>query len=275
MHRAPHLDERAASGAKTGGRALSKIAMAIAAHPDDIEFMMGGTLIKLGEAGYELHYMSIGNGSCGSATMDAEETVRVRTQEARNAAASIGATFHDPLVPDIEILYEQPLIRKLCAIIRGVAPDILLLPSIEDYMEDHSTSSRLGVTAAFCRGMRNYQTDPPTQTIDKDMCLYHALPYGLRDQLRNPVIPGFYVDITDVIDRKRELLACHKSQRGWLDSSQGVDNYLKTMEDMSAEVGRMSGKFDYAEGWRIHSHLGFGPEDFDPLRHALKDHITP
>jgi len=191
---------------------LSKIAMAIAAHPDDIEFMMGGTLIKLGEAGYELHYMSIGNGSCGSATMDAEETVRVRTQEARNAAASIGATFHDPLVPDIEILYEQPLIRKLCAIIRGVAPDILLLPSIEDYMEDHSTSSRLGVTAAFCRGMRNYQTDPPTQTIDKDMCLYHALPYGLRDQLRNPVIPGFYVDITDVIDRKRELLASGRGQ---------------------------------------------------------------
>lgn len=252
---------------------MPKTAMAIAAHPDDIEFMMGGTLIRLGEAGYNLHYMNIGNGSCGSAIMDATQTVATRTAEARDAAAMIGATFHDPLVQDIEILYEQPLIRKLCATIRTVSPEILLLPSIEDYMEDHATSSRLGVTAAFCRGMRNYQTDPPTEPITNDMCLYHALPYGLRDQLRNPITPGFFVDISNVIGRKRDMLACHKSQRGWLDSSQGVDNYLKTMEDMSAEVGCMSSKFEYAEGWRIHSHLGFGPEDFDPLRHALRDHI--
>lgn len=243
--------------------------MAIAAHPDDIEFMMGGTLIRLGEAGYELHYMNIGNGSCGSATMDAEETVRVRTGEARQAAASIGARFHDPLVPDIEILYEQSLIRKVCATIRQVGPEILLLPSIEDYMEDHSTSSRLGVTAAFCRGMRNYATDPPTSLITNDMCLYHALPWGLKDQLRRPIIPGFCVDISGVLERKQNMLACHKSQRGWLDSSQGVDNYITTMVEMSAEVGRMSGRFEYAEGWRIHCHLGFGPEDFDPLRDAL------
>lgn len=248
--------------------------MAVAAHPDDIEFMMAGTLIRLGDTGYGLHYMNIGNGSCGSATMDAAETVAARTAEARNAASLIGATFHEPLVPDIEILYEQPLIRRLCAIVREVGPEILLLPSPEDYMEDHSTSSRLMVTAAFCRGMRNYQTDPLTEPITTDMCVYHALPYGLRDQLRGPIVPGFFVDISNPMDRKRDMLACHKSQRQWLDSSQGVDNYLSTMEDMSAEVGKMSGKFAHAEGWRIHSHLGFGPEDFDPLRTALREHTA-
>jgi N-acetylglucosamine malate deacetylase 1 len=248
--------------------------MAVAAHPDDIEFMMGGTMLVLGRAGYELHYMNIGNGSCGSATMDAEETVRVRTAEARNAAAMLGATFHGPLVPDIEILYEQPLIRKLCAVVREVAPEILLLPSPQDYMEDHSTSSRLGVTAAFCRTMRNYTTDPPTERILNDMCLYHALPWGLRDQLRDLIVPDFYVDVSEVIERKTEVLACHLSQRQWLDSSQGLDNYLSTMREMTAEVGRMSGKFDFAEGWRLHSHLGFGPPDFDPLAIALAQHIT-
>lgn len=248
--------------------------MAIAAHPDDIEFMMGGTMILLGRAGYELHYMNIGNGSCGSATMDAEETVRTRTAEARTAAGMLGATFHEPLVPDIEILYEQPLIRKLCAIVRMVAPEILLLPSPQDYMEDHSTSSRLGVTAAFCRTMRNYVTDPPTERILSDMRLYHALPWGLHDQLRNLIVPDFYVDVSGVIDRKTEVLACHLSQRQWLDSSQGLDNYLSTMREMTAEVGRMSGKFEYAEGWRMHSHLGFSPPDFDPLGVALADYIT-
>ena len=248
--------------------------MAVAAHPDDIEFVMGGTMILLSKAGYELHYMNIGNGSCGSATMDAQQIVAVRAVEARSAAAALGATFHDPLVPDLEILYEQPLIRKLCAAMREVKPEILLLPSPQDYMEDHSTSSRLGVTAAFCRTMRNYATDPPTPPISGDMCVYHAMPWGLRDQLRHPIEPDFFVDIASVIEKKLEVLACHASQRQWLDTSQGVDNYLKTMREMSAEVGRMSGRFEYAEGWRVHSHLGFGPEEFDPLRTALADHIS-
>jgi hypothetical protein len=72
-----------------------------------------------------------------------------------------------------------------------------------------------------------------------------------------------------VLERKREALAMHRSQKEWLDHSQGVDAYLNTLVEMTAEVGRMSGRFAYAEGWRRHSHLGFcGPDD-DPLADAL------
>ena len=252
---------------------MAKIAMAVAAHPDDIEFGMGGTMIMLGKAGYELHYMTIGNGSCGSAIISAEEIVAVRSVEARNAAALIGAVFHDPLVADLEIFYEQPLIRKLCAIVREVNPEILLIPSPQDYMEDHSTSSRLMVTAAFCRNLRNYETDPPSPHIDSEMCVYHAMPHMLQDQLRKPINPDFFVDITEVLDAKREMLSCHASQRQWLDSSQGIDNYLSMMEKMAAEVGRMSGQFAFAEGWRTHSHMGFGSDEFDPLGEALASYI--
>ncbi|NQT21073.1 MAG: LmbE family protein, partial [Planctomycetes bacterium] len=74
-----------------------------------------------------------------------------------------------------------------------------------------------------------------------------------------------------VLDEKRRMLACHRSQKEWLDRSQGVDSYLKMMEEMAADVGRVSGKFQHAEGWRRHSHMGFGPQDFDPLRDALAD----
>jgi LmbE family N-acetylglucosaminyl deacetylase len=253
---------------------MTKIAMAIAAHPDDIEFMMAGTLILLGDAGYKLHYMNVANGSCGTAVYDRDEIVAKRTQEARNASAMIGATFHPPFVNDIEIFYEHSLIQKVCAVVREVDPEILLLPSPQDYMEDHMIASRIGVTAAFCRNMRNYPTDPPTSPIDSDMAVYHALPYGLQDQLRQPIQPDFFVDITSVLDRKREMLACHESQRGWLDDSQGVDNYLNSMIEMSRRVGELSGKFEYAEGWRRHSHMGFGPEDFDPLRAALASGVA-
>lgn len=253
---------------------MSKTVLAAAAHPDDIEFMMAGTLILLGGAGYQLHYINIANGSCGTAVYDQAEIIAMRTEEARAAASLIGATFHPPYVNDIELFYEHSLITKLCAVVRQVDPEILLLPSPQDYMEDHMNASRVMVTAAFCRNMRNYPTDPPTAPVDSEMAVYHALPYGLQDQLRQPIHPEFFVDITGVIDRKRDMLACHRSQRGWLDDSQGVDNYLRNMEDMSTRVGELSRRFKYAEGWRRHSHVGFGQEDFDPLKEALAERVT-
>ncbi len=253
---------------------MSKVAFAIAAHPDDIELMMGGTLILLGEAGYELHYMNVANGSCGTATMDYDEVVAVRTAEARNAAEHLGATFHEPLADDLQIYYTPSLVARLCAIIRQVRPEILLLPSPQDYMEDHVNVSRLAVTASFCRNMRNFATDPSVAPISDDTALYHALPWGLKDQYRRPIKADFYVNITSAIEPKREALASHRSQKEWLDESQGHDSYLNTMMEMSKNAGKMSGRFDYAEGWIRHSHLGFAAEDFDPLSEAMGDLVT-
>jgi hypothetical protein len=65
------------------------------------------------------------------------------------------------------------------------------------------------------------------------------------------------------------MLAQHRSQKDWLDVSQGMDAYLITMEHLSAAVGRISGRFEHAEGWRRHSHLGFCAESADPLADAL------
>lgn len=244
-------------------------AFAIAAHPDDIEFMMAGTLMLLGDAGYEIHYMNVADGSCGSMTMDAKTTAATRLDEARNAAKSMSAIFHAPITPDLMVYYTPQLVAKLCAIIREVGPEILLLPAPDDYMEDHTNTSRLGVTAAFCRNMPNFQTDPASKHIESEMAVYHALPYGLCDQLRNTVHPHFYVDVESVLQAKADALAKHVSQKQWLDDSQGQDSYITTLKALTAATGKMSGRCKYAEGWRRHSHLGFGPEDFDPLCKTL------
>lgn len=248
---------------------MAKRALAVAAHPDDVEFLMAGTLIRLAEAGYEIHYLAIANGSCGTSTLAAEEIVRIRRAEAMAAAASIGAVYHEGLVPDIEIFYERSLLAKVGAAVREATPEILLVQSPVDYMEDHQTAARLAVTAAFCRGMCNFATDPPRGTVAGDMAVYHAQPHGNRDPLGEVVRPGLFVDVTAVLARKRDMLACHQSQKRWLDESQGMDSYLVAMEDVCREVGRLSGRFEYAEGWRQRLHLGFGPEDFDPLSAAL------
>jgi LmbE family N-acetylglucosaminyl deacetylase len=248
-------------------------AFAIAAHPDDIEFVMAGTMMLLADAGYDLHYMTIGNGSCGSSQHDAATISRIRRDEARAAAAYLGATFHEALTNDIEIFYDRPTLSRLGSILRDVAPDILLTHSPQDYMEDHVNTCRLAVTAAFCRGMRNFAVDPPRPDINHDVTIYHAQPHGNRDPLRRPVVPELFVDITSLMDRKAEMLAKHVSQKSWLDESQGMDSYIAAMRELNAEVGRMSGRLLFAEGWRRHLHLGLSSTDADPLASALKQHV--
>jgi N-acetylglucosamine malate deacetylase 1 len=245
---------------------------AIGCHPDDIEFMMGGTLWLLKAAGCELHYMTIANGSCGTAELGIEEIVSIRAKESRQAAAMLNAVYHASLVNDLEVLYTLDLVRRVTAIIRNVRPDILLLPSPEDYMEDHSNTARIAVTAAFCRGMPNFHSIPSQLPIQHDVTLYHALPYGLTDGMRRPIDPDFFVDATGVIEAKENVLACHVSQKQWLDASQGLDAYLVAMREMTAQVGAMSGRFRYAEGWRRHSHLGYTRQECDPLQEILQEY---
>jgi LmbE family N-acetylglucosaminyl deacetylase len=246
-----------------------KVALAIAAHPDDIEFTMAGTLLRLRDLGWAIHYLNIANGSCGTAVDDVPTIVLKRTAEARAACACVRAVWHPPIVNDLEVYHTNEQIGKVCSLIRQVRPRIILTQSPRDYMEEHMNACRTAVTAAFCRGMRNYPVSPFVSPTGDDVTLYHALPHGLRGPLRERINAGQYVDVTPVIAEKREMLACHRSQKEWLDKSQGMDAYLVTMEEFAGEVGTLSGKFTYAEGWRRHSHLGFSAQDGDPLGEAL------
>jgi LmbE family N-acetylglucosaminyl deacetylase len=257
--------------------AATKRVLAIAAHPDDIEFCMAGTLLLLREAGWEPHYLNVASGNCGSATMNSGQTRKVRLGEARNAARVLGAVFHRPFLDDLEIFYSTSSLRRLTAIIREVQPTVILTHSPEDYMEDHMVVSRLAVTAAFARGMRNYPSQPRRPISMQGVTIYHGMPHGLTDSLGQPIRPGAFADTHSVHSTKRAALACHQSQKEWLDVSQGMDSYLHTMDAMSAAVGKLSKRFRHAEGWRRHSYLGFAAEDCDPLRTHLRNawHVNP
>jgi LmbE family N-acetylglucosaminyl deacetylase len=246
-----------------------KIAMAIGAHPDDIEFMMGGTLILLRRAGYEIHCLNLANGSCGSTKHPAARLRAIRRREGQAAAKILGAVYHESLVDDLDIYYERSTLRRLAAVIREVRPSILLAPSPQDYMEDHTNACRLAVTAAFVRGMRNFATTPRRAPIRGEVVVYHAMPHGLRAPLRRRVIPGAFVNTAATHQLKLEALGQHQSQQHWLDASQKLNQYLLTMEHFSRELGRLSRAFEHAEGWRRHLHYGFCTETADPLREAL------
>jgi N-acetylglucosamine malate deacetylase 1 len=244
-------------------------AIAIAAHPDDIEFTMAGTLCLLREAGYATHYLNIATGSCGSLVHGAAALRRIRRREAKKAATLLGTQFHASHTDDLEIVYSVPLLRALTAVIREVRPTVILTHSPQDYMEDHTNASRLAVGAAFARGIPNFVSWPRRSAWDGETTIYHAMPHGLIDPLRRRVTAGAYVDTTSVQKTKLAALACHESQHGWLQATQGMNSYLREMEAMSRKVGRLSRRFQHAEGWRRHSHMGFCAEGADPLREAL------
>src|SRR5277367_1621473 len=103
-------------------KSKSPVVLAIAAHPDDIEFMAAGTLLLLKEAGCETHYLNVASGNCGSVRHDAATTRKMRAAEGRRAARLLGAHFHPSLADDLEIVYDLKILRRLAAVVRAVKP---------------------------------------------------------------------------------------------------------------------------------------------------------
>jgi len=233
--------------------------------------MMAGTLLLLREAGWDIHYMNVSSGNLGSLTSSPAETARIRATEAQAAATVMQAVWHEPIGNDLQIFYDDRTLRRLAAVVREVNPSTVLTHSPQDYMEDHMNTARLAVTATFARSVPGYRTVPPREDVPTNVTIYHAMPHGLCDGLRHPVIPEAFVTTTELQARKREALECHRSQGDWLSATQGMDSYVAKMEEFARTLGTKSKSFKFAEGWRRHLHYGFGEEDADPLRDALKD----
>lgn len=243
--------------------------LAVFAHPDDIEFRAAGSLLLLRDRGWDVHYCNLSDGDLGSSTLSRKTTAETRAREAQASCRSMGFHWHPPIASDLCIFYTDALIRRVAALVRSVQPSIVLTHPPVDYMEDHTETCRIAVTAAFSRGMPNYRTIPARKPTLQPLTLYHSLPHGLQGPLRQPVRPELFVNTTSVHSRKRAALAAHASQKEWLDVSQGMESYLISLDEGDAQVGQWSGRFAQAEGWTRHLHLGFGAEADDPLQEAL------
>jgi N-acetylglucosamine malate deacetylase 1 len=247
--------------------------LAIAAHHDDIEFVMAGTMLLLKERGWELHYMDLADGSRGSTQLDPKTCAATRLAEAQEGAKILGATFYPPIFPDMEIQYSTDALQKVASVVRQTRASVILTHAPVDYMTDHEEACKLAVSAAFCHGMPNFETTPQALPYFEPVTVYHAQPHGNRTPMGEVVRPHFAVDISSVLERKLESLRAHRSQQEWLDSSQKMNSYVQSMLDLCGELAGMTGKYKIAEGWRRRQHWGFcGPND-DPLRDALRDVI--
>ena len=240
--------------------------LALFAHPDDIEFVAAGTLLLLKDLGWQIHYCNLANGCCGSNVTDRTQTAAIRLAESQNAAKLLDATFYPPICDDLDIFYNAENLAKVASVVRLSKPSVVLTHAPVDYMEDHTETCRLAVTASFAKGIPNFASDPSYPSFDGDVAIYHAQPHGNCTPMGEVVYPKLAIPIDSVVDRKIAMLDCHKSQQKWLQSTQKMNSYLTAMLELGKEAARLS-KLDcmYAEGWHKHVHLGFGEKSFDPL----------
>ena len=96
-------------------------ALALMAHPDDAEFMCAGTLIRLAQAGWEIHIATVACGDCGTTAETLWGIAARRFEEARQAAALIQATYHCLDECDGFVVYDKPSLRK-CVSARKATP---------------------------------------------------------------------------------------------------------------------------------------------------------
>jgi LmbE family N-acetylglucosaminyl deacetylase len=245
---------------------MSHVVLAILAHPDDAEFLCAGTLLRLvREQGWQAHIATMTPGDCGSAHLPPEEISRIRRAEGAQAAAMLGGHYHCVEERDLLIFYNEPVLQRVTRLLREVRPTLVLTHSPADYMLDHEMTSTVVRAATFAAPIPNFLRDhqPALPAIPH---LYYCDPIEGKDLLGREVTPSLYVDISQVIEDKAQLLACHASQRDWLLKHHGMDQYLQAMRDWAARRGHACG-VAWAEGFR--QHLGHSYPQDDLLKQAV------
>ncbi len=228
-----------------------KVAVSFLAHPDDAEILCAGTLVRLADAGWEVHIITATPGDCGSAELGPEEIAAVRREEGKAAAAVIGATYHCLEQRDVNVTFNPEANRLAIDLFRRLAPTLVFTHPRFDYMLDHEQVHLLARSATFSYPIPNGSTLPLVEgsTVPH---LYYCDPIeGLDPYTGKPVTPTTAIDITAQMDRKTQMLTAHASQREWLRSHHGMDEYVDAMKRHGEMRGERT-ETRYAEAFVQH-----------------------
>ena len=216
--------------------------LAIGCHPDDIEINCVGTLAKCVKRGDNVTVCHVCNGNLGHEVIQPDELRIIRRDEARKAGALAGINVITCDIGDVlvnEALKEHR--DKVVDVIRKVNPDFIITHAPNDYMPDHLAVSRLVFDASFAASVPHYKTE--VDAVSKVTPIYYMDNLGGLD-----FVPTEYVDITDEIDLKLEMLECHESQLKWMRDHDNIDfaDFVKTC----AKYRGLQCNSAYAEGFR-------------------------
>ncbi|NQS89609.1 PIG-L family deacetylase [Patescibacteria group bacterium] len=221
--------------------------LAVGAHPDDIDFLCAGTLAKFKQKGADIFMCYLCNGDKGHYEIKPPELAKIRKEEAKKSAQVLGAKIQGGFFGDFDIYLDRESVRKVVDLIRAIRPDLIITHSPEDYMMDHTTTSRLVINASFAASAPNYVTKHKFHSIVPPIVFMDTLA-GVRFK------PTEYVDISQVIQIKEKMLLCHQSQYKWLKEHDNID-YVGFMRSIASFRGQQCG-VRYAEAFQIYQVWG-------------------
>ncbi len=211
--------------------------LVVAAHPDDAELNVGGTILRHVDAGRSVAICDLTRGergSRGSADLRAAETMRA------NRALGIADDMRWNLgIPDGDIRATPETTLSLVRAIRHFRPTVLLLPWDHDRHPDHEDANRLARRACFDAGLTHVESthDGRTQSPHRPERMYCFMQAYERE-------PDFVVDISDQFDRKLDAIAAYASQftvpgRSVPEDEGGPETFISRAEFMEAFIARM------------------------------------
>lgn len=215
--------------------------LAIGAHPDDLELLCGGTLAKYAQRGDEVFMAIATNGNVGSPTLSKEEIATIRYEEAKRSAETIGAQLIWLDFPDEFLFNDKETRVAFIDAIRQARPDVMFVHGMNDYHPDHRIAGQVALDARIPASVRLVETRyPHCEKIPHVFVMDNVAGIDFE--------PEVYVDITDVMDVKREMLLKHESQDIWVKEifEMGI---LRDMEKLAQRRGEENNT-KYAEGFR-------------------------
>jgi bacillithiol biosynthesis deacetylase BshB1 len=184
---------------------MKLFALAIAAHPDDIELSCSGTIIKLTDKGLPVGILDLTRGELGTRGNE-----KIREKEAKEAAKIMGVNIRENLgLPDgkIQVTMENKI--ELIKIIRKFQPEIIFSPYWVERHPDHENTSRLVREAWYLSGLEKFKTklNGKLQEPYRPKKIFFYVQYFYQQ-----FTPNLIIDISEVFERKIKVIECYKSQ---------------------------------------------------------------
>jgi LmbE family N-acetylglucosaminyl deacetylase len=219
-------------------------AVAVVAHPDDLEYGVASAVARWTGQGKEVSYLLATKGEAGIAGMAPAQVAPLRMEEEHRSAAVVGVSSVEFLDhPDGLVEYGLPLRRDLAAAFRRLQPEVVITMSFdltwgEDGPVNHADHRAVGLAVLdACRDAANEwvftESGPPCRTI-RDA--YVAASGN----------PTHFADVTGTIEAG---IASLREHRAYLDGLGGDFDPDEFLRNMAGFVGLGAGT-EYAVGFR-------------------------